>query len=600
MKKPNVHALDTNVPGITDALLFRSKATLLQLRRGLRELTKKDIRRFPLADLHNGYPIIAETRTPLWAPGDEGEQSLVAGKIHNLRLAVRRLNGVEVPAGGTFSFWEQLGRTSRLKGYVNGRELREGCLIPTIGGGLCQLSNALYDAALRADFQIIERHAHTQVIPGSLAEIGRDATVFWNYVDLRFRSDHSFRIEAKLTDSELVVRYRSARRGPRRLVQLSSKRMRVENAADCFSCGKQDCFRHGKAVARESNFGRSAYLLDEYWPEFDRYITNTKRPVDTLGIPIDGKRFGKTSYDWTTSGFRTVSQQRLFTLHRSYQSRKLSLQGASRQRAWLAANERLAQCYVSLLSYDVTHVTVMQQLLPYLWREGHLGGRTFDVLMTALPLDVLQHRLDEAFALHPESPTLNDFRSDTALVESESSALRQARRIITPHSEIASLFPEKALLLDWSIPAVPVGHGREAVRFRRLVFPASTAGRKGAYELRSSLVGLRAQLTITGPVLEGGNFWTGFEVERRHSEEEWLRDAAAVVLPAYIEHHPRRLLEAVAQGVPVIASTACGLSHVKGVTSVAHGDVESLRREIEKVTGEPASRLAVVSNQSVL
>ena len=92
-------------------------------------------------------------------------------------------------------------------GFVEGRELREGCIIPNIGGGLCQLSNALYDAALKANFEIVERHAHTQIVAGSLAELGRDATVFWNYVDLRFRSPAPFRIETRLDSGELVVRF---------------------------------------------------------------------------------------------------------------------------------------------------------------------------------------------------------------------------------------------------------------------------------------------------------------------------------------------------------------------------------------------------------
>ena len=65
-----------------------------------------------------------------------------------------------------------------------GRELREGCIIPVVGGGLCQFECALTYAALSAGFEIIERHAHTQVIPLT-REVARDATVFWNYVDLR-------------------------------------------------------------------------------------------------------------------------------------------------------------------------------------------------------------------------------------------------------------------------------------------------------------------------------------------------------------------------------------------------------------------------------
>ena len=173
---------------IAAALVFRSKATVLQIRRAVHEFTRNNVKQAPFGNRLIGHPIIAESRTPLRMTDDEVENLFISGKIHNLRLATRKLNGLELGAGDVFSFWTQLGRTSRWKGYVPGRELREGCLILTIGGGLCQLSNALYDAALQAGLQIVERHAHTRVIAGSLAEIGRDATVFWNYVDLRFRS----------------------------------------------------------------------------------------------------------------------------------------------------------------------------------------------------------------------------------------------------------------------------------------------------------------------------------------------------------------------------------------------------------------------------
>ncbi|WP_230812836.1 MULTISPECIES: VanW family protein [Xanthomonas translucens group] len=100
----------------------------------------------------------------------------------------RALHWVEVPVGAAFSFWRQLGRATRRRGFAAGRELCEGCLVPSIGGGLCQLSNAIYDAALRQGLHIDERHRHTHVIAGSLAERDRDAVVFWHYVDLRRRA----------------------------------------------------------------------------------------------------------------------------------------------------------------------------------------------------------------------------------------------------------------------------------------------------------------------------------------------------------------------------------------------------------------------------
>src|SRR5215216_3630408 len=185
-------------PAVSAAVAFRAKATLLQIDRLVHNVLRHETARFPVHDSLCNDSIVGQSKTRLWTAESEAEKSLSAGKIHNLRLALRRLNGVEVPSGSVFSFWTQIGRASRWRGYVPGRELREGCIIPSTGGGLCQLSNALYETALSAGFDIIERHAHTRVVPGSLAAVGRDATVFWNYVDLRFKSSWPFRIEATM------------------------------------------------------------------------------------------------------------------------------------------------------------------------------------------------------------------------------------------------------------------------------------------------------------------------------------------------------------------------------------------------------------------
>ncbi|HEY0762279.1 MAG TPA: VanW family protein [Pyrinomonadaceae bacterium] len=568
---------------IAAALLFRSKATVLQMRRTAREFSINEAKQAPFGDRLIGHPIIAESRTPLRTNDDDQETLFVSGKIQNLRVAIRRLNGVELRAGDVFSFWKQLGRTSRRKGYVPGRELREGCLILTIGGGLCQLSNALFDAALQADLQIVERHAHSRVVPGSLAEIGRDATVFWNYVDLRFKSTHAFRIEAELTSDELIVRFRSEVGARSSLRSSATSAVQHDNLNNCFTCEAHGCFRHIGSSASRSYAGRTAYLVDEYWPEFDRYMAATKQAADLLCIPVDGKRFGKVNYRWTTEGFETVKQNSLFVLRRSIESRRLASHGAIRQRALLTANENLAQRYAAQLDYDVTHITTMQQFLPYLWRDGHLGGRTFDVLMTSLPLAILQSRLDKAAAMHPESPTLHDFRAARGLIEMETEALRHARKIITPHSEIAAHYPHKTVLLDWCIPKQHAKRASSAGPIANLVFPATTVGRKGAYELRAALRNLDVQITVCGPILEDTNFWNGFRVKRTTPGVDWLIDATAVVLPAVVEHQPRRLLEAVARGVPVIASKECGLGRLKGVVEIDCGDIESLRCEIERV-----------------
>jgi hypothetical protein len=570
-------------PTPAKAVIFRGKTALLQINRAAKNLFDSNFKRFPVSNDLKDNPIIAESKTPLWTEAGEAEKVLLAGKVHNLRLALRQLNGIVIPTNQTFSFWAQIGRASRLKGYVAGRELREGCIIPNIGGGLCQLSNALYDAALKAGFEIIERHAHTLVVRGSLAEKGRDATVFWNYVDLRFKSSQSFCIEAKMDADNLIVRFKSEQQAkPKQIpVRLKKNSETKQEPQSCVTCGVNECFRSVETKPGQKSFGRAAFLVDEFYPEFDDYLKSAKSKDDLLVIPLDGKRFKKANYAWTTSGFGEVKQALFTTLVRSYKSRKLAAQGAARQSALLESYKSLAQSYSRHLDYDITRVFVMQNILPFLWRDGHLGGRTFDVLMTALDMVHLQERLDLAASLHPESKTLADFRADEWLLEAEAEALRYARRIITPHTEIASLFPDKSVLIDWRLPQQKLSTEAHSTRQKKIVFPASTVGRKGAYELRQALRGLDVGLVTVGPQIESADFWRGQAVEHKNGSDDWLQDASAVVLPAFVEHKPRRLLQAIARRVPVIASTACGVENLEGVVTVPFGNVEALREAIQ-------------------
>ena len=157
------------------------------------------------ADPENFPFLIAESITPLFNDASGSERSLQLGKIQNLRKAMLGFSCVELPANATFSFWKQIRRATSKRGFVEGRQILEGCLVPAIGGGLCQLSNALYDVSLKAGLEIVERHPHSRIVPGSAAAEGRDATVFWNYIDLRFRSDQPLMISARLDQSNLVV-----------------------------------------------------------------------------------------------------------------------------------------------------------------------------------------------------------------------------------------------------------------------------------------------------------------------------------------------------------------------------------------------------------
>jgi hypothetical protein len=581
---------------------FRGKAAAHQIARALRDL-RTGVIRYRRGEAGGDDVLLGESVGALWGGGaNPHERALTLGKVQNLRVAVRGMDGFVVPAGGVFSFWRHVGRATARGGFVRGRELREGCIVPSVGGGLCQLSNALYDAALRAGFEIVERHAHTAVVPGSLAEVGRDATVFWNYVDLRFRARHAVRIEARLTADTLIVRFWA----PAAVGDVVSGRaagtvsvgggsgtaasvrgsVAARATGDCATCAVEQCFRHVALHRTAAVAARTAFLLDAYWPEYDAYVASVAERRDVVIVPIDGRRRRMSKYRWDTSGVDTVIESPVLTLLRAYQSRGVARQGAERQRLLLAWANRMATHFGSRLSYDVGHLVVMQHLLPALSAGGYLGGRTYDVLMTGLPMRYVHAALDDAFARHPESPTLRDFRADPRLVDAEERALASARAVVTPHAMVAALFGSRAVHVPWSAPqGLDVQRssspGRPAV-----VFPSSTVGRAGAYELREVARALGVRVLLAGDDLEGAGFWDGVAVERCATFDGALAEAACVALPAYVENQPRRLLLAAAMGVPVVASDACGLGGLENVTTVRAGDVSALRAAVAAACGE--------------
>jgi len=202
--KPYLQPANDTVPTRAATLLFRAKVTAHQAKRLLRDWRSGPAR---LAkDFGDGFAAFAgQSRTALWSDGLAQERLLQLGKVQNLRRAAAALDGVLIPKGQVFSFWKQIGRASAGRGYVPGRMLQQGCMVPAVGGGLCQLSNALYDAALQAGCEIVERHAHSRVVPGSQAALGRDATVAWNYVDLRFRANRDLLLRTRLDKTDLHV-----------------------------------------------------------------------------------------------------------------------------------------------------------------------------------------------------------------------------------------------------------------------------------------------------------------------------------------------------------------------------------------------------------
>ncbi len=183
------------------------------------------------AGAHLGV-VIAEERVSLRRTDASAEPLFEEGKRVNLALAAPAFDGLRLGPDRPLSFWRTLGRVTEARGYRHGMELRGGCIVPAVGGGLCLLSNALFALAARAGFRIIERHGHSleAVPPVEGALWGIDATVFWPYVDLRFAPDRPVALSVRVDDDVLVVRALAAEETSDRF-ELLSLDERIEHHA---------------------------------------------------------------------------------------------------------------------------------------------------------------------------------------------------------------------------------------------------------------------------------------------------------------------------------------------------------------------------------
>ena len=121
-------------------------------------------------------------------------------RINNIRLACEAINCMKLEPGQSFSFNETVGKRTSEAGYKKAGVYISGDVGEEIGGGICQVSTTLFNAVVKADLEITERHNHS--LPVSYVDNGKDATVNWGSKDLKFvnSGDEPVYIIAFVTD----------------------------------------------------------------------------------------------------------------------------------------------------------------------------------------------------------------------------------------------------------------------------------------------------------------------------------------------------------------------------------------------------------------
>lgn len=152
-------------------------------------------------------------------------QHSIPNRIHNVKHAAAKINGILVAPDEEFSFVQHLGDVSKATGYATAYIIQGGRTVLGDGGGVCQVSTTLFRALLDAGLPITERKAHAYRVNYYEQDSppGLDATVYYPTVDLKFVNDtgNYLLIQSQVDPVELRLTYTIYGKSDGRTVELT-------------------------------------------------------------------------------------------------------------------------------------------------------------------------------------------------------------------------------------------------------------------------------------------------------------------------------------------------------------------------------------------
>ena len=145
----------------------------------------------------------------LYNPNTGFDMVYQENKVFNLKLVARKVNGLLIKPGETFSFWQAVRHADKYVSYKDGLVVKNGKLCVSGGGGLCQISNLLFWVFLHSPLSIVERHTHRvkdfPTLRGAEPE-GVDATISEGWLDLKVKNetDMTFQLRIAFDDENII------------------------------------------------------------------------------------------------------------------------------------------------------------------------------------------------------------------------------------------------------------------------------------------------------------------------------------------------------------------------------------------------------------
>ena len=105
----------------------------------------------------------------------------------NVEVGASKINGTLIMPGETFSVTAAVTPFNADNGYYPAPSYESGQVVDTYGGGICQVSTTLYNAVLKAELQVDERHNHTMLV--SYVDPSKDAAIAEGLMDFVFTNN---------------------------------------------------------------------------------------------------------------------------------------------------------------------------------------------------------------------------------------------------------------------------------------------------------------------------------------------------------------------------------------------------------------------------
>jgi len=130
-----------------------------------------------------------------------------ANRNTNLEIATNFLNGIILLPGEQFSFNQLLGDTTAAKGYKPAAGYSAQGVVPTYGGGVCQVSTTLYNAVINSvALSVKERWNHSYTV--DYVPRGLDCMINYNTNDFKFVNNSKYPIKIVGTCSKGKLSYK--------------------------------------------------------------------------------------------------------------------------------------------------------------------------------------------------------------------------------------------------------------------------------------------------------------------------------------------------------------------------------------------------------